>query len=179
MGPTDYPRPEGTRAPKPGTGAVYLRRRRTMDRRDEDKADPAAEAPKRPARERPPLLTSADIFGDVLEDLGEQRPPDPGPPPPSAAPARSGPIKVQVGEPGGPRGDVTAAEPLADDLKALLDAFDEPPPPLVAPATLAASAAEAVVEDEETPAPTEPEPADVPLAIEAAPEEPEPVPQVL
>jgi tRNA A-37 threonylcarbamoyl transferase component Bud32 len=139
-----------------------------MDRRDEEKPDAAPEAPQRPARERPPLLTSADIFGDVLEDLGEQQPPDPGPAPPSATPLRSGPIKVQVGEPGGPRGDV-AAEPLAEDLKALLDAFDEPPPPLVAPATLAASVAETVVEDE-TPAPAE---LDLPLPVEAAPAEPE------
>jgi serine/threonine protein kinase len=139
-----------------------------MDRRDEDKADPAAEAPSRPARERPPLLTSADIFGDVLEDLGEQRPAASEPPPPST-PARSGPIKVQVGEPGGARGELSGTgEGLDEDLKALLDAFDEPHAPPTPPAESFSFA-----EEETTPAPPPPE-AD-PVAPDVALAGPEPV----
>src|SRR5687768_2133571 len=89
------------------------------------------------------LLTSEDIFGDMLDE----KPVRPPAPPPAAAPApsarRSGPIKVQVSEPGPPapapakaasaKAPATksplmgpAAEELPDDVAALLDAFSGP-----------------------------------------------------
>jgi serine/threonine protein kinase len=95
------------------------------------------------------LLTSEDIFGDMLDE----KPARPPAPPPAAAPApsarRSGPIKVQVSEPGTPamappsgpppakalsaKAPATkspligpAAEELPDDVAALLDAFSRP-----------------------------------------------------
>jgi serine/threonine protein kinase len=87
------------------------------------------------------LLTSEDLFGDILD----QKPAAPPAPPSPASPARrSGPIKVQVSDPaaatdappaksapaktppmksplGGP-----PAEELPDDVAALLDAFSRP-----------------------------------------------------
>jgi serine/threonine protein kinase len=99
-----------------------------MDRRDEDEAGPAPTPVKRPrAREGPPLLTSADIFGDVLDDLGEQQPPAAESPAPTAAPARTGPIKVHVGEQPGARKAESPlqGEELGQDFDALLDAFSE------------------------------------------------------
>ena len=94
------------------------------------------------------LLTSEDIFGDMLDE----KPVRPSAPPPAAAPApsarRSGPIKVQVSEPGTPSMAPPApapakapsakaraaksplmgpaAEELPDDVAALLDAFSGP-----------------------------------------------------
>ncbi len=76
----------------------------------------------------PNLLTSEDLFGDMVD----------GPPAPSARPAaappasRKGPIKVQVSEPGAPRKDSPLSSPAApgeklpEDVAALLDAFSEP-----------------------------------------------------
>jgi serine/threonine protein kinase len=74
----------------------------------------------------PDLLTSEDLFGDMVD----------APPPSSrseAAPNRKGPIKVQVSEPGAPRKNSPLASPanrvgekLPDDVAALLDAFSEP-----------------------------------------------------
>lgn len=75
----------------------------------------------------PNLLTSEDLFGDMVD----------GPPAPSARPAaasesRKGPIKVQVSEPGAARKDSPLSSPavpgekLPEDVAALLDAFSEP-----------------------------------------------------
>jgi serine/threonine protein kinase len=76
----------------------------------------------------PNLLTSEDLFGDMVD----------GPPAPSARPAaappasRKGPIKVQVSEPGAARKDSPLSSPAApgeklpEDVAALLDAFSEP-----------------------------------------------------
>ncbi|HYU40801.1 MAG TPA: protein kinase [Vicinamibacteria bacterium] len=76
----------------------------------------------------PNLLTSEDLFGDMVD----------GPPAPSARPAaalpasRKGPIKVQVSELGAPRKDSPLSSPAApgeklpEDVAALLDAFSEP-----------------------------------------------------
>ncbi|HEU0108245.1 MAG TPA: protein kinase [Vicinamibacteria bacterium] len=76
----------------------------------------------------PNLLTSEDLFGDMVD----------GPPAPSARPvaappaSRKGPIKVQVSEPGAPRKDSPLSSPAApgeklpEDVAALLDAFSEP-----------------------------------------------------
>jgi serine/threonine protein kinase len=76
----------------------------------------------------PDLLTSEDLFGDMVD-----APPEPITRPPAAAPAsRKGPIKVQVSEPGAPRKDSplssppTPGEKLPEDVAALLDAFSEP-----------------------------------------------------
>jgi serine/threonine protein kinase len=105
------------------------------------------------------LLTSEDLFGDMLD---EKPPAPPKAPPPSAPPARrSGPIKVRVSEPGGappaeaspaapaktPDGRITLpkgplpksplggapAEELPDDVAALLDAFSAPSEAAAAP----------------------------------------------
>ena len=76
----------------------------------------------------PDLLTSEDLFGDMVD-----APPEPltraaAP----AAPSRKGPIKVQVSEPGAPRKDSPLSSPpapgekLPEDVAALLDAFSEP-----------------------------------------------------
>jgi len=111
------------------------------------------------------LLTSEDLFGDMLDEKPPAAPKAPAPTPPSAR--RSGPIKVQVSEPAEaakpapaktPPGRITLpkaplpksplggppAEELPDDVAALLDAFSAPgeaaaagaPPPEPAPATV-------------------------------------------
>src|SRR5688572_15137557 len=95
------------------------------------KDNPAVTAP---PGERDGLLTSEDIFGEML-DAGEkaktQAPsPRPAAPPPEAA--RKGPIKVKVSEPRVPdkgpfqSGAPAGAETLPEDVAALLDAFSEP-----------------------------------------------------
>src|SRR5689334_15081462 len=81
------------------------------------------------------LLTSDDIFGDLLDGAPAKGAP-PAPPPRKAAarfpppPGRKGPIKVQVSEPGavrkGPEAGPPDPEPLPEDVAALLDAFSEP-----------------------------------------------------
>ena len=75
----------------------------------------------------PELLTSDDLFGDMVDEKAAPRPPA------GAAPvARKGPIKVQVSEPGAARKNSPLASPsragekLPDDVAALLDAFSEP-----------------------------------------------------
>ena len=78
------------------------------------------------------LLTSEDLFGDMLDEkpvAATSAPPEPAP-----AARRSGPIKVQVSEPTPlpPRAAVKSplggapAEELPDDVAALLDAFSAP-----------------------------------------------------
>jgi serine/threonine protein kinase len=76
----------------------------------------------------PNLLTSEDLFGDMVDG-----PPAPGARPAAAPPtSRKGPIKVQVSEPGAPRKDSPLSSPAApgeklpEDVAALLDAFSEP-----------------------------------------------------
>jgi serine/threonine protein kinase len=122
------------------------------------------------------LLTSEDLFGDMLDEKPS------GPPPTPATPARrSGPIKVQVSEPGAaappetpeqapvkappaptppPRAPAVksplgghATEELPDDVAALLDAFS-------APGEAAASAPP----PEPEPEPAKPEPPAVVMA---------------
>src|SRR5712691_11577477 len=91
------------------------------------------------------LVSSEDLFGDMLDEkpvAATSAPPEPAP-----AARRSGPIKVQVSEPTlPPRPAVKSplggapAEELPDDVAALLDAFSAPaeaaasaPPPEPAP----------------------------------------------
>ena len=92
------------------------------------------------------LLTSEDLFGDMLDEKPVAAPKVPPTPAPDAR--RSGPIKVQVSEPTplargpavkSPLGGAPAEE-LPDDVAALLDAFSGPgeaaaaaPPPEPAP----------------------------------------------
>jgi serine/threonine protein kinase len=76
------------------------------------------------------LLTSEDIFGDMLDDGGRDRPAG-APPASRAAGARKSPIKVKVGESGQSRKTTPLSTPgeagaLPDDVAALLDAFSEP-----------------------------------------------------
>jgi serine/threonine protein kinase len=95
---------------------------------DEPKAKHPPEAPaapESPAR----LLTSDDIFGDMLDPAPEAAPPR-GPGPPAKPSARKRPIKVQVSEPGAARKEsgahAGAGEELPEDVAALLEAFAEP-----------------------------------------------------
>jgi serine/threonine protein kinase len=75
----------------------------------------------------PDLLTSEDLFGDMVD-----APPAPAARPSAPAPAsRKGPIKVQVSEPGARKNTPLSSPPgpgekLPDDVAALLDAFSEP-----------------------------------------------------
>jgi len=74
------------------------------------------------------LLTSDDIFGDLLDGGDKARAPQPRP----AEAARKGPIKVKVSEPRAPEKSPFQqegpgeAEALPEDVAALLDAFSEP-----------------------------------------------------
>jgi protein kinase-like protein len=92
------------------------------------KDNPAVTAP---STESDGLLTSDDIFGDLL-DAGEKAPPKPGATALSPEPARKGPIKVQVSEPRPPEktpfheASPAGQEVLPEDVAALLDAFSEP-----------------------------------------------------
>src|SRR2546425_5559329 len=112
------------------------------------------------------LLTSEDLFGDMLDEKPVAAPKEP--PTPAPAARRSGPIKVQVSEPTPPpKGPAVKsplggapAEELPDDVAALLDAFS-------APGEAAASAPQ----PEPAPAP-DPEPAaPAPLPVMATDEE--------
>jgi serine/threonine protein kinase len=103
-----------------------------MSAAEEEKPQPPP-APERDSSGSPDrtssLLTSKDIFGDILDALPVEGPP----PPPSLAPARRGPIKVQVSE-ALAKGTASAPAPepsptadvLPDDVAALLDAFSGP-----------------------------------------------------
>jgi serine/threonine protein kinase len=84
------------------------------------------------------LLTAADIFGEVLESLGEEY----EAPPPDAQPLseRRSPIKVQVSEPGDDKPSIASSVPdvLPDELANLLDAFDpQPAEPIAEPISTA------------------------------------------
>src|SRR6476660_4902406 len=96
------------------------------------KDNPAMSAP---SEEPEGLLTSEDIFGDMLDAADKAAPAKPRT---AAAPApdagRKGPIKVKVSEPRAPErspftqgaGAPPATEALPEDVAALLDAFSEP-----------------------------------------------------
>src|SRR6185503_16123563 len=97
-----------------------------MTTRRQDKT--AAPPKEKDSSAAPDLLTSEDLFGDMVD-----APPEPVTRPAAAAPAsRKGPIKVQVSEPGAPRKDSPLSSPpapgekLPEDVAALLDAFSEP-----------------------------------------------------
>src|SRR6185503_2988316 len=100
------------------------------------KDNPAAAAP---SNEADGLLTSDDIFGEMLDVTDEPRRPQvpraapaPAPAPAPAEAARKVPIKVKVSEPKRPeKGPLMsdtprAKEALPEDVAALLDAFSEP-----------------------------------------------------
>jgi hypothetical protein len=94
--------------------------------RDEEKP----ETPPTPEGGRSPtgLLTSQDIFGEILDGLAVTVTPPPAAPLP---PARGGPIKVQISESlakGKPRPAPTPPPEtlLPEDMARLLDAFSEP-----------------------------------------------------
>jgi serine/threonine protein kinase len=94
------------------------------------KDNPAVTTPPEPADR---LLTSDDIFGDMLDGGDQAAPSAPRPAPASADAGRKGPIKVKVSEQPrepdkGPfRKDTpAAAEALSADVAALLDAFAGP-----------------------------------------------------
>ena len=77
------------------------------------------------------LLTSEDIFGDMLDDADRDRGAAAGPPASRAAGARKSPIKVKLGDAGPARKSTPLSTPgkdgaLPDDVAALLDAFSEP-----------------------------------------------------
>jgi serine/threonine protein kinase len=99
-----------------------------------EKDKPQAEPPKASAGD---LLTAQDIFGDVLDSLGDEYEvhQDTG-----IAASRSSPIKVQVTEPGDDDRPMAVVEPgdpdvLPEELSNLLDAFDpQPAPPPIAEA---------------------------------------------
>ena len=93
------------------------------------KDNPAVTTPPEPADG---LLTSEDLFGDMLDGADQPAPKAPRPAPASADAGRKGPIKVKVSEPRSPdkgpfkRDTPAAAEALSADVAALLDAFSEP-----------------------------------------------------
>ncbi len=87
-----------------------------------------------PSKEPEGLLTSEDIFGDMLDAADKAAPAKPRT---AAAPARDaghkGPIKVKVSEPRAPErspfeqeAGASAGGALPEDVAALLDAFSEP-----------------------------------------------------
>jgi serine/threonine protein kinase len=126
-----------------------------------EKDKPQAEAPKASAGD---LLTAQDIFGDVLDSLGEEEyavHEDTG-----VTAARSAPIKVQVTEPGDEERppsvvDLGGPDVLPEELSNLLDAFDPQPPPRAEPPLVAAPVEAAAV--------AEPAPVEVEAAVEPEP----------
>jgi serine/threonine protein kinase len=99
----------------------------TTRRNDKTAAPPPNEGDESAA---PDLLTAEDLFGDIVDS-----PPAPGRQ--ESVPNRTGPIKVQVSDAGGPRKTSPLSSPppgtgppkgeaLPDDVAALLDAFSEP-----------------------------------------------------
>jgi len=96
------------------------------------KDNPAVSAP---SKESESLLTSEDIFGDMLDGADKAAPAKPRPAAAAAPDAgRKGPIKVKVSEPRAPErspfeqgaGSPSSGEALPEDVAALLDAFSEP-----------------------------------------------------
>ena len=92
------------------------------------------------------LLTSEDLFGDMLDETGRDRP---APSAPAPAPPRSAPIKVKLGVPDGGALPKAAApskgrtplagagkpgDALPDDVAALLDMFGDDAAPAATPA---------------------------------------------
>jgi serine/threonine protein kinase len=150
-----------------------------MTRRGEDepKGQQPPDAPAAP--DRPPrLLTSEDIFGDMLD------PAEPAPKPPArpdAPDAKSGvrkrPIKVQVSEPGAARKDTGSPEgeaELPEDVAALLDAFEaaDTPGEAAAPADTveaapATEADDALLDEILTEGPPDPVPLEEEVEIQA------------
>jgi serine/threonine protein kinase len=138
-----------------------------------EKDKPQAEAPKASAGD---LLTAQDIFGDVLDSLGEEYAvhEDSGS---AAATARQAPIKVQVTEPGDDDRPMAVVEPggpdmLPEELSNLLDAFDPQPPPVPVPPVVAEPAVvdpEPVVIDPEPLVEAEPVPVEAEAALDPAP----------
>ncbi|MET0554389.1 MAG: serine/threonine-protein kinase, partial [Vicinamibacteria bacterium] len=135
-----------------------------------EKDKPQAEPPKASAGD---LLTAQDIFGDVLDSLGDEYEvhQDSG-----ATSARQSPIKVQVTEPGDderPMAVVDSSDPdvLPAELSNLLDAFDPLPTPVPA-ASAPAPEAEVV------PVPAEilAEPIPVETGVVVVPPDPDPEP---
>jgi serine/threonine protein kinase len=94
----------------------------TTRRNDETAAPPPKEGDESAA---PDLVTSEDLFGDMVDAPPESSRTE-------AAPNRKGPIKVQVSEPGAARKNSPLSSPpvvgekLPEDVAALLDAFSEP-----------------------------------------------------
>ena len=94
-----------------------------------------------PAPPENQLVTSEDLFGDLVDEPAPPRRPPPPKPAAVAAGPRKGPIRVQVSEPGAKKGISPLATPgsegpLPEDVAALLDAFggaeEEPPAPVPA-----------------------------------------------
>jgi serine/threonine protein kinase len=118
------------------------------------KDNPAVTAP---PGEGDGLLTSEDIFGEMLDAEAKAKAPPARPAAPPPDTARKGPIKVKVSEPRVPdrgpfqTGAPAAAEALPEDVAALLDAFSEPGEA----ATRGSDLLESLVDE---PAPAEPEP---------------------
>ena len=137
-----------------------------------EKDKPQAEAPKASAGD---LLTAQDIFGDVLDSLGEEYAvhEDSGS---AATTARQAPIKVQVTEPGDDDRPMAVVEPggpdvLPEELSNLLDAFDPQPPPTPEPPVVAEPpVVEPLVEVEAEPlVEAEPIPVEPPAVVDPAP----------
>jgi serine/threonine protein kinase len=167
--------------PDPVTmGFVSLRTVMTTRRNDKTAAPP----PKDGDASAPDLLTSEDLFGDMVDA------PPASAATPGTAPAasRKGPIKVQVSEPGAqhktsPLSSPVKGEKLPEDVAALLDAFSEPAESALRAETYSESPALEELIDEGLPA--EGPPAQEPVvdppttteplsALPAAPPEPEP-----
>jgi serine/threonine protein kinase len=130
-----------------------------------EKDKPQAEAPKASAGD---LLTAQDIFGDVLDSLGEEYAvhEDGG----GATTARQAPIKVQVTEPGDEDRPMSVVEPggpdmLPEELSNLLDAFDPQPAPEPPAPSEPAPAEAAAIEVEPLPIEAEPAPVEVEAAV--------------
>ena len=120
-------------------------------RRDDIPDLPPGSVPEPP--EDDGLLTSEDLFGDLVDAVPEPTPPRPSEP-------RKAPVRVQVPEPGAARRPDRAPMPkevLPEDMAALLDAFsgpgeaavlaDVPPPALEGPDPLSADPVEGLLED--------------------------------
>jgi len=93
--------------------------------RGRDKDIPKSPPPTEASQDAEALLTSEDLFGDLVDAAPEARSQ-------GVAKARKGPIRVQVREPGSPpKNDPrpkahATPDDLPEDVAALLDAFSEP-----------------------------------------------------